>query len=82
MVKKGNISVPWCHNLSVEWFKNWYHRRENEHLYHFNDKALITFFNECGYECMYIGCFEDIIRKNSAAGGLSNILSAVFKKLN
>ena len=21
------ISVPWCHYLSDEWFKNWYHRR-------------------------------------------------------
>jgi len=74
------ISVPWCHNLSVEWFKNWYHRRENEHLYHFNDTSLINFFNECGYNCLYIGCFEDIIRKNSTVENLSNILSAVFVK--
>jgi hypothetical protein len=74
------ISLPWCHNLSVEWFKNWYHRRENEHLYHFNDKSLVAFFKECGYECMYIGYFEDIIRKNVALGGLPNILSGVFKK--
>jgi len=74
------ISVPWCHNLSPEWFINWYHRRENEHLYHFNDKSLANFFNECGYDCLYMGCFEDIIRKNSTVGDLPNILSAVFRK--
>jgi hypothetical protein len=74
------ISVPWCHNLSTEWFMNWYHRRENEHLYHFNDTSLKQFFDECGYDCMYIGCFEDSIRKNSTLQGLPNILSAMFKK--
>ncbi len=74
------ISVPWCHNLSDTWFLNWYHRRENEHLFHFNDKALVKFFDECGYDCMYMGCFEDAVRKNATLEGLPNILSAVFKK--
>ena len=74
------ISVPWCHNPSVEWFKNWYHRRENEHLYHFNDVSIVKFFDECGYDCIYKGCFEDIIRKNASVAPLSNILSCVFCK--
>lgn len=74
------ISVPWCHNLSTEWFKNWYHRRENEHLYHFNEESLVKFFNECGYDCVYKGCFEDIIRKNATVHPLQNILSAIFRK--
>jgi hypothetical protein len=74
------ISVPWCHNLSTEWFMNWYHRRENEHLYHFNDISIVKFFDEMGYDCIYKGCFEDIIRKNSTLGGLPNILSCVFVK--
>jgi len=74
------ISVPWCHNLSDEWFMNWYHRRENEHLYHFNDKSIVAFFEECGYSCIYQGCFEDTIRKNSSLNGLPNILSCVFIK--
>ena len=26
------ISLPWCHYFSDEWFKNWKHRRENEHF--------------------------------------------------
>jgi hypothetical protein len=74
------ISVPWCHYLSDEWFKNWYHRRENEHLYHFNKESLISFFNENGYDCLYTSNFEDIVRFNPAVAPLENILSGVFKK--
>ncbi len=74
------ISVPWCHYLSDEWFLNWYHRRPNEHLWHFNDKSLINFFNENGYENIYIGNFEDTVRKNNSLGEYPNILSAIFKK--
>ena len=75
------ISVPWCHNLSDEWFLNWYHRRENEHLYHFNEKSLKTFFTDCGYECIFTQNFEDIIRVNASVAPLPNILSCLFKKL-
>ena len=75
------ISVPWCHNLSDEWFLNWYHRRPNEHLWHFNDISLVNFFKENGFECIYKSNFEDTIRKNITCNGYSNILSAVFKKI-
>jgi hypothetical protein len=75
------ISVPWCHYLSDELFMNWYHRRPNEHLWHFNDESLVNFFKENGFECIYKSNFEDTIRKNSACNGYPNILSAVFKKL-
>lgn len=74
------ISVPWCHYLSDEWFKNWYHRRENEHLYHFNQESLIKFFDECGYDCIYTGCYEDNIRVNSSVKPYENILSGLFVK--
>jgi hypothetical protein len=74
------ISVPWCHNFSNEWFINWYHRRPNEHLWHFNDKSLIKFFEENGYENIHLSNFEDAIRKNSSSEGNANILSAIFKK--
>jgi hypothetical protein len=74
------ISVPWCHYVSDDWFKNWYHRRENEHLYHFNETSLVTFFDECGYDCLYTGCFEDSIRVNPAVKPHSNILSGLFIK--
>jgi hypothetical protein len=75
------ISVPWCHYLSDEWFLNWYHRRPNEHLWHFNDESLVNFFKENGFECIYKSNFEDTIRKNSTSNGYPNILSAVFKKI-
>ena len=52
------ISVPWCHYDSDEWFLNWYHLRPNEHLWHFNDKSLVKFFEEYGFENIYIGNFE------------------------
>lgn len=74
------ISVPWCHYTSDEWFKNWYHRRENEHIYHFNKEALLQFFDDCGYDCLYTGSHEDIIRFNPAVHPLPNILSGIFKK--
>jgi hypothetical protein len=74
------ISVPWCHYFSDEWFNNWYHRRENEHLYHFNKDSLIKFFDEQGYDCLYTGSFEDIIRKNSSVAPHANILSGLFIK--
>ena len=74
------ISVPWCHFINEEWFLNWYHLRPNEHLYHFNDISLKKFFNENGYENIYLSNFEDTIRKNSNLNGYPNILSAIFKK--
>lgn len=74
------ISVPWCHNFSDEWFKNWYHLRPNEHLWHFNDKSLVAFFEENGFEKIYLGNFEDTVRKNNSCNGHPNILSAIFKK--
>jgi hypothetical protein len=72
------ISVPWCHYNSDKWFLKWHHRRYNEHLWHFNDKSLVRFFDENGYENLYLGNFEDAIRKNNSTQ--SNILSAIFKK--
>jgi len=75
------ISVPWCHNFNETWFLNWYHRKPNEHLWHFNKESLVNYFSICGYECIYSSNFEDIIRKNSLANGHPNILSAMFRKL-
>ena len=74
------ISLPNCHYFSNEWFLNWYHRRPNEHLWHFCEDSLIKFFNENGYEKIYISNFEDAIRKNETIKDSTNILSAMFKK--
>ena len=35
------ISVPNCHYKNDEWFRNWKHRKPNEHLWHFNSKSHI-----------------------------------------
>lgn len=72
------ISLPWCHNFNEDWFISWKHRREDEHLWHFNDKSIVNFFNEMGYDLLVKSNIEDLIRipcdKNE------NILTCIFKK--
>jgi len=72
------ISLPWCHNKSDEWFQNWKHRREDEHLWHFNESSLVNFMTEMGYEKISISNVEDVIRKSSNED--ENILTGIFKK--
>ena len=72
------VSVPWCHYLNDEWFENWRHRREDEHLWHFDDKSIIKFFNEMGYELLNKSNVEDTIRKHENT--LENILTCIFYK--
>lgn len=76
------ISVPWCHNFNDNWFIKWYHRKPNEHLWHFNDLSLINFFDSNGYICEYKSNFEDIVRVNNESKYYPNILSCIFKKKN
>lgn len=74
------ISLPWCLNgLDDRWFKNWKHRKPDEHIYHFNSKSLKTFMHRMGYECININSIEDKIRidKNYSP----NILTGCFKKI-
>ena len=73
------ISLPWCHNKSDEWFSNWKHRREDEHLWHFNDESLVNFMLEMGYEKIRISNVEDAIRKPINED--KNILTGLFKKI-
>jgi SAM-dependent methyltransferase len=72
------ISVPECHNFSDEWFDKWKHRRENEHLWHFNKSSMKNFMNEQGYDLISFSNMEDIIRKPIDENG--NILTGIFKK--
>ena len=74
------ISVPWCHNFSTDWFTKWYHRKPNEHLWHFTMNGLINFFDQSGFDCIFKSNFEDCIRKNASSENYPNILSCVFKK--
>ena len=73
------ISVPECHYFSDEWFDTWKHRRPDEHLWHFNLSALITFMKSVGFNYITHSNIEDQIRKHSH--DYSNILTAIFKKL-
>lgn len=72
------ISVPQCHYISDEWFANWKHRRPDEHLWHFDEMALIAFFDEIGYELVSSSNVEDTIRKPTS--DLPNILTCLFRK--
>jgi len=72
------ISVPEYHNFSDEWFKNWKHRRMNEHFWHFSEQALINFMRSQGFSLINISNIEDIIRKPEY--NYTNILTGVFKK--
>ena len=74
------ISLPWCHHFTDMWFEKWYHRRPNEHLWHFNQSALVSHFESHGYECVYSSNYEDIIRRNAESANYPNILSCLFKK--
>lgn len=76
------ISVPWCptRDFDSAEFMNWYHRRPNEHLWHFDDESLRRFFDECGFDCVMSMPLEDAIRKNAAMKGRPNILTALFVK--
>lgn len=73
------ISLPYCHYFSDRWFKNWKHRKPDEHLWHFNKEALITFMFNSGYEMVNTTNLEDTIRKS--VNGEQNILIGIFKKL-
>lgn len=73
------ISVPWCHYVNDEWFKNWKHRRENEHLWHFDLPALVNFMKSINFKYIAHSNIEDVIRKNDS--DLPNILTALFKKM-
>lgn len=72
------ISVPWCHNFSDEWFLKWKHRRPDEHLWHFDEKSIIKFFEEIGFELINKCNIEDSIRKPIDCN--PNILTCTFRK--
>lgn len=72
------ISVPYCHRFSDEWFKNWKHRRPDEHLWHFSPYGLNEFMIESGYKHVFLSSIEDAIRK--PIDKHTNILTGVFKK--
>ena len=84
------ISVPHCHynwilsqdgaDAAQEYFKNWKHRRPDEHIWHFDLSSLNKTMEDCGYTHMISSSVEDIIRKPVNSYGYPNILTSIFKK--
>ena len=72
------ITVPWCHNHNDTWFKTWKHRKENEHIFHFNPLSLTLFMQEMGFDLQTYSNVEDIIRRGNSKD--ENILTAIFKR--
>lgn len=74
------ISLPYCHLLDGGDFKNWKHRKPNEHIWHFNDESLIKKLLSYDFKCIYTGYDEDVVRVDPSLS--PNILTCVFKKLS
>jgi hypothetical protein len=72
------ITVPWCHYFSDDWFKDWKHRKPNEHIWHFNDESLTRFMSSQGYGVLHTSNAEDCLRGEPL--GYPNYLTAIFKK--
>jgi hypothetical protein len=73
------ISIPECHYFSDEWFYNWKHRRENEHIWHFNQYSLEKFMGSQGFKAINMSNIEDIIRIPYDVN-VPNIMTGVFKR--
>lgn len=69
------LSIPNCHYESDEWFQNWYHRKPNEHIWHFSLQSLTQFMAYNGYSLMAHSFIEDVIRKSG-----QDIITLMFKK--
>lgn len=72
------ISVPWCHNFNDEWFRDWKHRKPDEHIHHFNNISLALTMQSVGYEMIHHCNLEDLVRKHD--NNYPNILTAIFQK--
>lgn len=74
------ISVPSCNfGEDDKWFEEWKHRKPAEHLWHFNEEALINFMASHGYTLVdKVSNFEDVIRVDKRYS--PNIITAIFKK--
>ena len=68
------ISVPWLHSaMGPTWFAQWKHRKENEHLHHFDLIGLQTLVTAAGYTVLCHDNNEDVVR--TSVTSLPNILT-------
>lgn len=73
------ISLPWCHYNSDDWFYSWKHRRENEHLWFFNENSMKNFANSCGFTMTHYCNMEDVIRVPLNNSNTPNILTVCLR---
>jgi SAM-dependent methyltransferase len=73
------VSLPWCHEfMGPSYFKEWKHRKPNEHFHHFDYYGLINLFDNAGFKTIHMCNAEDEIRK--PVNYLPNILTIIAKK--
>jgi len=78
-IKHICVSVPWMHESQGSYFfRNWKHRRENEHIHHFDCHGLINLLTHCDYKIIHVGNDEDAIR--TPYSNLPNILTVIGTK--
>lgn len=76
------ISVPCAYNVeSDDWFRNWKHRRPDEHLWHWNATSLTRYMCKLSFYPSCIGYPEDLIRKPEKPYS-RNILTMLFVNAN
>jgi len=69
------ISIPNCVYLSDEWFENWFHRKPDQHIWHFNFQSMTQLMAHCGYGLMAYSYIENMIRQSK-----TDILTMIFKR--
>lgn len=74
------LTVPFCHARSrgLEWFRNWKHRRIDEHITNWDAPAIESFLSVLKYEIFYLGSPEDMIRRSD--GDWPNTLTVIARK--
>lgn len=72
------ITTPWCkfNPYETSTFKDWFHRKPNEHLHFFNPESLTKTMKMYGWNCIGSSNFEDMVRRR----GRNNILTAAFTR--
>jgi SAM-dependent methyltransferase len=74
------ISCPLLHETAgSDSFRNWKHRRPNEHFHHFNERGLRTLISYSDYTVTWTGCPEDQIR-GTLPDGKSNIITVIAER--
>lgn len=69
------LTMPNCFYKSDEWFKNWKHRKPNEHIWHFGLLSITDMFEYYGYRMIAHSFIEDAVR-----GSGTDIMSLIFKQ--